>query len=1025
MGQDESNTNAVAYSLGQLVRLKSQPDKCGAVIAANPSGPEIQYTVLLDGKTRTFFASQLVAADLESAGVEKLSPDKCRAMLTARYINHPGTSTLYSLNAARVNFIAYQFRPVLRFIRADRPRLLIADGVGVGKTIEAGLILRELQARQEVNSVMIICPRPLITEKKWANEMKRFDQTFEHFDGPLLRHCISECDLDGQWPDNHRFGIIPYSILSQQILMGTDAGRKKTQPCLLDLEPPPRFDLVIVDEAHRISNPDTLGHQIVRYFCDNANAAVFLTATPLQLANSDLFNLLNLLRPDVVIDRQSFEHMSEPNPMINAAVTHARSAVKGWQTHTLANLEKAKVTAWGRTMLANNPEVMDLKNRLTAGKIPESERVRIIGELEELHTFSSIINRTRRRDIESFTIRRSKTVEIDFTEPQRQLHDALLKVQAEIFAELHGSLNVKFMMTTIRRQAASCLFGLAPFIEDILSRYVSDEELSEVDIDEFQTDPDELETIAEKVKAVVTMAKKLGSKDPKLEAVVTIVQQKQNEPGNHRVMLFSSFRHTLRYLFEGLRKAGVRVGLVHGGVADDERTSLRKRFEKEKADPDAVDVLLFSEVGCEGLDYQFCDCMINYDLPWNPMRVEQRIGRIDRNGQKSEFVSIYNLITPGTVDADIYNRCLLRIGIFEQALGASEEILGKITADIQEIAIDPKLSEEERRNKLQQLADNEIRLLQEEQRLEEQQSELFGINLPTQKRFAEEVENASSYWLAPSAMSNLLGQYLSSIGDSGAVLGEGPLKTLRVNQKTRSRMLADARELSGKGTGYQRDWERWLKGSDPHLAITFDGNCANENRNAQLLTPVHPLMRQAAKVLDATGNTEVHLTLSDPKLPKGVHPFAVFQWELIGLRRDLNVVAVALDDVINAKLLELLQSATSFLPPEDRSLSPTQITDLEAHHYQKWNAALSTYRRQITQLAQFKQTSLSASHKGRMAILDEQLASATEERIRRMRLAQIDAAKRDYEQHSEELRKASEQADITTEMIITGTIEIL
>ena len=1017
-------THTTALIPGQLVRLKSQPDKCGAVIAVNASGPEIQYTVLLDSKTRSFFASQLVATDVESAATEKLSADQCRAMLTARYINHPGTSTLYSLNAARVDFIAYQFRPVIRFIRADRPRLLIADGVGVGKTIEAGLILRELQARQEINSVMVICPRPLVTEKKWQSEMKRFDQAFEHFDGPLLRHCISECDLDGQWPDNHRFGIIPYSILNQQILMGTEGGRKKTQPCLLDLDPPPRFDMVIVDEAHRISNPDTYGYQVVRYFCENANAAVFLTATPLQLANSDLFSLLNLLRPDVVIDRQSFEHMSEPNPMINAAVTHARSAAKGWQTQALSNLEKAKETAWGRTMLANNPEVLDLKSRLSIAKIPEDQRVRIIGELEELHTFSSIINRTRRRDIESFTIRRSKTVEIDFTEPQRQLHDALLKVQAEIFVDLHGSLNVKFMMTTIRRQAASCLFGLAPFIEDILSRYVSDEELSEVDIEEFQTDPDELETIAEKVTSVVAMAKKLDLRDPKLEAVVSIVRQKQNEPGNHRVMIFSSFRHTLRYIFEGLRKAGVRVGLVHGGVADDERTALRRRFEREKSDPDAVDVLLFSEVGCEGLDYQFCDCMINYDLPWNPMRVEQRIGRIDRNGQRSEFVSIYNLITPGTVDADIYERCLKRIGIFEQALGASEEILGKITADIQEIAIDPKLSEEERRGKLQQLADNEIRLLQEEQRLEEQQSELFGINLPTQKRFAEEVENASSYWLAPAAMNNLLGNYLSSVGDSGAILGEGPLKTLRVNQRTRSRMLGDAREMSGKATGFQRDWERWLKGADPHLAITFDGRCANENRSAHLLTPVHPLMRQAAKALDATGDAEVHLVVRATELPKGVHPFAVFQWELIGLRRDLNIVAVARDDAINSKLLELLQSATNCSDYEGRSLTPTQTTELESRHYQMWHAALSTYRKQISQLAQFKQAGLSASHKGRMAILAEQLASAREERIRRMRHAQMDAAKRDCGQHSEELRKASEQADITTELIITGTIEI-
>ena len=190
-------SDPTAFEPGQLVRLKSQPESCGAVIAVNTSGPEVQYTVLLGSKTRTFFASQLIADAQPVDATEKLSADQCRALLTARYINHPGTSTLYSLNAARINFIAYQFRPVLRFIRADRPRLLIADGVGVGKTIEAGLILRELQARQEINSVLIICPRPLITEKKWQKEMKRFDQNFEHFDGPTLRHCISECDLDG------------------------------------------------------------------------------------------------------------------------------------------------------------------------------------------------------------------------------------------------------------------------------------------------------------------------------------------------------------------------------------------------------------------------------------------------------------------------------------------------------------------------------------------------------------------------------------------------------------------------------------------------------------------------------------------------------------------------------------------------------------------------------------------------------------------------------------------------------------
>ena len=151
-------------------------------------------------------------------------------------------------------------------------------------------------------------------------------------------------------------------------------------------------------------------------------------------------------------------------------------------------------------------------------------------------------------------------------------------------------------------------------------------------------------------------------------------------------MVFSSFRHTLAYLYTHLKSDGFRVGMVHGGTPDDERVELRDCFEGSAEERASLDVMLFSEVGCEGLDYQFCDCIVNYDLPWNPMRIEQRIGRIDRRGQQSEHVTIINLITPGTVDADIYERCLLRIGVFESALGGSEEILGEITTELREIA---------------------------------------------------------------------------------------------------------------------------------------------------------------------------------------------------------------------------------------------------------------------------------------------------------------------------------------------------
>ena len=295
----EKKKDEAEFEPGQIIFVKSNPSSRGAVVAVLPSKPENRFNVFIDGSTQTFYASQLQAEDQHEEKIDALPCDQFHAYLTALQIKYPGLSTLYSLNAARIDFIPYQFRPVLRFIRSDRPRLLIADGVGVGKTIEAGLILREIQARREIHSVLIVCPRPLVIEKKWQNEMKRFEERFTHLDGPTLRYCINEMDLDGVWPEQHQKVIVPYSMFDETLLYGhAPEGKRKRKKGLLDLDPPPRFDLVIVDEAHHIRNQDTFNHNAVKFFCDHAEAVVFLTATPIQLGSNDLFVLLNTLEND-------------------------------------------------------------------------------------------------------------------------------------------------------------------------------------------------------------------------------------------------------------------------------------------------------------------------------------------------------------------------------------------------------------------------------------------------------------------------------------------------------------------------------------------------------------------------------------------------------------------------------------------------------------------------------------------------------------------------------------------------------
>lgn len=147
------------YSQGQLVALKSDRSVTGAIVAVTEGYPETRYQVFTATGLQSYYESQLVGQDTQDE-LEKVDAERFHAGLTASLIRNPTISSLYSLNTAKIDFIPHQFRPVLKFIRSDRPRLLIADGVGVGKTIEAGLILRELQARRNLDSVLIICPLP-------------------------------------------------------------------------------------------------------------------------------------------------------------------------------------------------------------------------------------------------------------------------------------------------------------------------------------------------------------------------------------------------------------------------------------------------------------------------------------------------------------------------------------------------------------------------------------------------------------------------------------------------------------------------------------------------------------------------------------------------------------------------------------------------------------------------------------------------------------------------------------------------
>ncbi|MBT9159838.1 MAG: RNA polymerase-associated protein RapA [Dehalococcoidia bacterium] len=1006
-------------SKGSVVRLRARPDITGAVLDVLPGDPEARFTVFHGGEIATYYESQVEPIIAKPARTI-VEPDGLHAAMTATQLRHPSTKHLYSLHASRINFVPYQFRPVLKLIQADRPRLLIADEVGVGKTIEAGLILKELQARRELKSVLVICPKPLVAERKWMEELKRFDEQFTHLDGDALRYCIDETHLDGVWPQQYSRSIVPYSLFDEVLLLGKQGKGRKIRG-LLDLDPPPVFDLVIVDEAHHIRNTDTWAYRTVRYFCDNAEAVVLLSATPIQLGDDDLFNLLQLVRPDLLPSRRDFDHMAEPNPHINAAIEVARNAGPGWMHSVRDQLTLALRTDWGSSVLSADQRVQPLLDALDQQEIRPADRLNIVRDLEALYTFAPIINRTRRRDIGNFTTRKPETVSVDFTPEQEALHRGVLDLFAKMLAHRHGDQNLKFMMTTIRRQVASCVFGLAPYLESILSGQISKLELSESDsADDFQTTAEAFIDVRADVDALVRVAKSLSSDDPKFSAFSKVIKDKQALE-NNKLLVFSTFRHTLSYLVERLQEMRLRIGLIHGDVPEEDRRELRKRFSLPKENPRAIDLLLSSEVGCEGLDYQFCDAIVNYDLPWNPMRVEQRIGRIDRYGQLSETVAIFNFVTPGTVDAEIYERCLLRIGVFRQALGGSEEILGNLTQEIRGIAENLQLSLEEQKRRLQQLADNEIRVMQEQMLLEEQQATLFGLSVPKQDE--ELVKGASSFWLTPPRIRNLIERYFSALegGRSYKLNSRQPVASLQLNQDMRNRLIDDFKAVAQPGAA-DKAWERWLKGGEPYLRVTFDPVAADDDRAAMFVTPTHPLARQAAKALDPSATLACSVSAKSFDVPPGRYPFAIYRWKILGLTESFGFQPVCESEELAKAILGLLESAAE--AQESSDVSPDEEKRLEAKHYRVWLSSRGEHIESATRAADAKLASLNASHRARVALLEEQRDQATDARIRRMKDGQLESANRDYERRRSELESVAGKAEIVAEAAVLGVLYV-
>lgn len=522
---------------------------------------------------------------------------------------------------------------------------------------------------------------------------------------------------------------------------------------------------------------------------------------------------------------------------------------------------------------------------------------------------------------------------------------------------------------------------------------------------------------------VIELSENLSQADEKLDRLLEVVENKSHQK-NNKIILFSSFRHTLNYVEKALVGKGYRVAQVNGSVKDEERLALRQRFELPAEDPAALEMLLFTEVGCEGLDYQFCDFMINYDLPWNPMAIEQRIGRIDRRGQKSDTVIICNLVTEDTIDAKIYHRCLERIGVFESSIGECAGILGDMTQRINEAIFDSKLTQQEKEEKIEKIADNEVSRANEMKKLEDESKQLFGIDISGYV-MDRKVMDAENPWIGERYIQALVVEYLNRVlGEKNYIQGDGPHKVLTLSGENRAALKAKLRSSHMKKSAMYNQWMDYLKGSDTRIAVTFNQEEAARDRNAIFFTAVHPLVRMAAAELHNRQKVYIHLLVdtADCPVPTGDYPFLLVERTIVGMRKEVRIVPISEINLSASDLCDLLETADYKEILGD--YAENQWDALSQRKREQQQQALAQLTADVKEKCDYRRAAVLKSYQYRKEDLLSRIQNVEDANIKRMYQSQLRSLEEDKTSTLSELEKIQNRATVEENVIVNGIITV-
>ncbi len=709
-----------------FVRIRRNPERTGVLTneEKNVAGTLMVRVRFGNGQLKWIPHSALepVPATGESlqdrfSGGRFVSPNWLRRTLTRLRVTGRLQEVVYSMEATETDFYAYQFKPVLKLMNSPTDALLIADEVGLGKTIEAGLVWTELRARLDCDRLLVVCPKTLC--QKWQDELaRRFGVDARIGDARTLLNTMKTarqvgggyamvCSMQGLRPP--RGWDDP----------GEDGGRTSPRRNLALFlneagDGEPLIDLLVIDEAHHMRNPDTLLHRFGRLANAVASHRLFLSATPIHLRNRDLHSLLTLVDPYTFEFQDTLNELIKTNEPIIAARDMLLSG-DGSPSDVLQLIAEAQdhdILRGSRALAQIRREIMGTT------RLDRSRRSELAARMERVNQLANYVTRTRRRDVGEFGVIRDPVAPIlEMSDDERAFYTEICDLVKNYAWDRDA--NELFLLSTPQRLLTSSLAAASKYWSRWMTEAEAEIEESDRDLEETKFDQRPLVgRIAQHARSL-DMTTRLIECDTKYRLLLRELRKLWRTEHDAKIIVFSSFIPTLTYLQERLRADGIESELMHGQVGRP-RGSILERFRSSAS----VRILLSSEVGSEGVDLQFSATIVNYDLPWNPMRLEQRIGRVDRLGQKKDKVMILNLIYDDTIDKRIYERLYERLQIGRRALGEMEVVLGKPIRELEKTLLDPRLSDEQKERAIDRTAQALVNRRRDEKQLEEEAGSL-------------------------------------------------------------------------------------------------------------------------------------------------------------------------------------------------------------------------------------------------------------------------------------------------------------